>query len=172
MVIDACLVDTNIPLRIPPCADPNHAAADNALSTLAIQGRLLYYTHQNIAELWNTMTRPQTRNGFGLSVQDADHEVGLIEAGMELLPDRAAVYREWRRIVVQFGVSGIQVHDARLAASMYTRRLIPALVGVICNAGWIPGITGAARAELVCYAALQAPATADLHSSKRWDLSA
>ena len=40
------------------------------------------------------MTRPQSRNGFGLSVQEADREVELIEAGMELLPDGAAVYRE------------------------------------------------------------------------------
>jgi hypothetical protein len=66
------------------------------------------------------MTRPQSRNGFGLSVQDVDSEVALIEAGMELLPDSPALYREWRRIVVQFAVSGVQVHDARLAASMYT----------------------------------------------------
>ena len=84
-----------------------------------MQGTTLHYTHQNIAEVWNT-TRPQSRNGFGLSVLDADREVALIEAGMELLPDGAKVYREWRRIVVQFGVSGVQVHDARLAAAMYT----------------------------------------------------
>jgi predicted nucleic acid-binding protein len=120
MVIDACLVDTNVLLRIARRSDPNHAAVDNALSKLAIQGTTLYYTHQNIAELWNTMTRPQSRNGFGLSVQDADREVELIEAGMELLPDSAASYREWRRIVVRYGVSGVQVHDARLAAAMYT----------------------------------------------------
>jgi predicted nucleic acid-binding protein len=69
------------------------------------------------------MTRPQLRNGFGLSIQDADREVGLIEAGMELLPDGAAVYREWRRLVVQHGISGVQVHDARLAAAMYVHRV-------------------------------------------------
>jgi predicted nucleic acid-binding protein len=120
MVMDACLVDTNVLLRIPRRSDPNHAAVDNALSKLAIQGTILHYTHQNIAELWNTMTRPQSRNGFGLTVQDADREVALIESGMELLPDSAAVYREWRRIVVLYGVSGVQVHDARLAAAMYT----------------------------------------------------
>jgi predicted nucleic acid-binding protein len=120
MVIDACLVDTNDLLRIPRRSDPNHAAVDRALSKLAIQGTILHYTHQNIAELWNTMTRPQSRNGFGLTVQDAGREVALIESGMELLPDSAAVYQEWRRLVVQYGVSGVQVHDARLAAAMYT----------------------------------------------------
>src|SRR2546422_6252982 len=40
------------------------------------------------------------------------------ESGMSLLPDNEAVYREWRRIVVQYGVSGVQGHDARLAAAM------------------------------------------------------
>jgi hypothetical protein len=47
MVIDACLVDTNILLRLPGRSDPNHAAVDHALSKLAIQGSILYYTHQN-----------------------------------------------------------------------------------------------------------------------------
>jgi predicted nucleic acid-binding protein len=124
MVIDACLVDTNVRLRISSRSDPNHPTVDKALSQLAIQGTILHYTHQNIAELWNTMTRPQSRNGFGLSVQEVDRHVALIETGMELLPDRPAVYREWRRIVVQFAVSGVQVHDARLAASMYTHGIM------------------------------------------------
>jgi predicted nucleic acid-binding protein len=119
MPIDTCLVDTNVLLRIPRLSDPNHLAVDNALANLATQGTTLYYTHQNIAERWNTMTRPLSRNGFGLTVQNADREVALIESGMELLPDSAAVYREWRRMVVQYGVSGVQVHDARLAAAMY-----------------------------------------------------
>src|SRR5580692_4472701 len=118
MPIDACLVDTNVLLRIARRSDPNHSAVDRALSNLAIQGTILYYTHQNIAELWNTMTRPPERNGFGLTVQDVDREVALIESGMELLPDSTAVYREWRRLVVEYGVSGVQVHDARLAAAM------------------------------------------------------
>lgn len=118
--MDACLVDTNVLLRIPKLSDPNHLAVDKALAKLAIQGTALYFTHQNIAELWNTMTRPRSRNGFGLTPRDADREVALIESGMELLPDGAAIYREWRRTVVRFGVSGVQVHDARLAAVMYT----------------------------------------------------
>ena len=56
MVIDACLVDANVLLRMPRPSDPNHAAVDNALSKLAIQGTILHYTQQNIAEFWNTIT--------------------------------------------------------------------------------------------------------------------
>lgn len=65
------------------------------------------------------MTRPVGRNGLGLTAAEAEREVRAIEAGMSLLPDSEAVYREWRRIVVQYSVSGVQVHDARLAAAMY-----------------------------------------------------
>lgn len=119
MAIAACLVDTNILLRMTRRADSQHQLIDTALAKLAGEGTVLHYTHQNIAELWNAMTRPLARNGFGLTVLEADREVRAIEAGMILLPDNDAVYREWRRIVVQYGVSGVQVHDARLAAAMY-----------------------------------------------------
>ncbi len=64
------------------------------------------------------MTRPVSRNGFGLTAAEADREVRVIEAGMSLLSDNESIYREWRRIVVQHAVSGVQVYDARLAAAM------------------------------------------------------
>lgn len=64
------------------------------------------------------MTRPIARNGFGLTVTEAERQVRAIETGMTLLPDNKAVYHEWRRVVVQYAVSGVQVHDARLVAAM------------------------------------------------------
>jgi hypothetical protein len=33
------------------------------------------------------------------------------------------IYAEWRRLVVTFGVSGVQVHDARLVAAMNVNRI-------------------------------------------------
>jgi predicted nucleic acid-binding protein len=123
MAIGSCVVDTNILLRISRRSEPQHKLVDAALARLATQGTTLNYTAQNIAELWNAMTRPVLRNGLGLSITDADGIVQIIESGMSLLPDNEAVYREWRRIVVQHAVSGVQVHDARLAAAMYVHRV-------------------------------------------------
>jgi len=119
MAIPSCLVDTNILLRMTRRSDPQHQLVDTTLARLASQGTILYYTHQNIAELWNAMTRPVVRNGLGLTMAEAERQVRAIEGGMNLLPDSEAVYREWRRIVVQHGVLGVQVYDARLAAAMY-----------------------------------------------------
>lgn len=118
MAIVSCLVDTNILLRAARSSDPQLKLVDSALAKLALAGATLHFTHQNIAELWNAMTRPVARNGFGLTVNEAEREVRVIEAGMNLLSDSEAVYQERRRIVVQYAVSGVQVHDARLVAAM------------------------------------------------------
>jgi predicted nucleic acid-binding protein len=118
MDISSCLVDTNILLRIARRSDPQHKLVDGAVAKLALAGTTLHYTHQNIAELWNVMTRPMTRNGFGLTAAEAERAVRVIEAGMSLLADNEAIYRKWRRIILRHGVSGVQVYDARLAAAM------------------------------------------------------
>lgn len=108
MAIVSCLVDTNVLRRLTRRSDPQHNLIDTALLRLALEGTSFHYTHQNIAELWNVMTRPLEHNGFGLTVEEAEREVRAIENGMNLLPDSEAVYREWRRIVLQHSVSGIQ----------------------------------------------------------------
>lgn len=141
MAIASCLVDTNILLRITRRSDPQHKLVDTALARLAGQGTTLYYTHQNIAELWNAMTRPIDRNGLGLSIAETEREVRVIEGGMVLLPDNEAVYREWRRIVVRYTVSGVQVHDARLAAAMYVHSVSHILTLNVADFSRFDGLT-------------------------------
>jgi predicted nucleic acid-binding protein len=68
VTLGSCLVDTNILLRITRRSDPHHQLLDRTLAQLAGQGTSLYFTHQNIAEFWNAMTRPIARNGLGLTV--------------------------------------------------------------------------------------------------------
>jgi predicted nucleic acid-binding protein len=73
---------------------------------------------QNLIEFWNVATRPLKRNGFGLTVAQADRAVSEVEDYFTLVPDTEMVYRVWRRLVVEHAVSGVQVHDARIAAVM------------------------------------------------------
>jgi predicted nucleic acid-binding protein len=124
MAIDSCLVDTNILLRITrDAATPEHLLIATALAKLASDGTSLHYTQQNIAELWNVMTRPVARNGFGLTSAEAETEVRVIERLMTRLQESEASYREWRRMIVGYGVAGAQVHDARLVAAMRAHRV-------------------------------------------------
>jgi len=75
MAIPSCLVDTNILRRLAKRSDPQHKVVDTSLARLAVQGTRFHYTHQNIAELWNAMTRPVANNGFGLTVAEAERQV-------------------------------------------------------------------------------------------------
>jgi predicted nucleic acid-binding protein len=141
MAIVSCLIDTNILLRLARRSDRQYKLVGEAVSKLALAGTVLHYTHQNIAELWNAMTRPIARNGFGLSPAEAEREVRVIEAGMSLLPESAAMYQEWRTIVVQHAVLGVQVHDARLVAAMRVHGVGHILTLNVADFGRYGGIT-------------------------------
>jgi hypothetical protein len=108
MSVPSCLVDSNILLRITQQHDPQHHVVNRSIERLVAQRTFLCYTHQNIAEIWNVLTRPLAHNGFGLSVVDAEHEVRVIESKMELLPENELVYYEWRRIVTSNAVLGVK----------------------------------------------------------------
>jgi len=66
MAIVSCLVDTNVLLRVARGSIRN-TTDYTALAKLALEGATLHYTHQNIAELWNVMTRPVAAT-LGLTV--------------------------------------------------------------------------------------------------------
>ena len=112
------LADTNVLLRFADRTHPVHPIIRAALRKLRTNGHRVCATPQNFVEFWNVATRPTERNGFGLAPANADRLLRLVERLFPLLPDSPAVYTEWRRLVVSFGVSGIQVHDARIAAAM------------------------------------------------------
>ena len=116
---EACLLDSNILLRISKRDDPQNAAISQALRALVGQGVRLCYTSQTLAEFWNVATRPPDKNGFGLSVAETDRLARVIERDFELLPDSREVHDHWRSLLVAHNIQGVQVHDARLAASMY-----------------------------------------------------
>jgi predicted nucleic acid-binding protein len=114
------LVDTNVLLRLAQRTHPLHSIARTAVRKLRHGEHQLHIMSQNCIEFWNVATRPTNRNGFGLTPADADRLLRLIERLFPRLPDTPAMYLEWRRLVVTFGVLGVQVHDARLVAVMKT----------------------------------------------------
>ncbi len=112
------LVDTNVLLRFADRNHPLHPIIRAAVQKLRLDGHKLQVTSQNCVEFWNVATRPINKNGFGLTPTEADRLLQLIERLFPLLPDMPTLYSEWRRLVVTFSVSGVQVHDARLVAAM------------------------------------------------------
>lgn len=112
------LMDTNILLGISHRADARYLIVQAAVHKLWENGHELQTTSQNFAEFWNVSTRPTDRNGFGLMPDETDELLQGVEQSFPLLLDLPDAYPEWRRLVVDYGVSGVQVHDARLVATM------------------------------------------------------
>jgi predicted nucleic acid-binding protein len=116
--VTAYLVDTNVLLRFVKPDDRDYPLVRSAVLRLWSAGHELCYTSQNLAEFWNTCTRPAERNGYGLSVTEVDRRARLVEHHFTLLEDSGAVHQEWRSLLVAHSVCGVQVHDARLVAVM------------------------------------------------------
>jgi predicted nucleic acid-binding protein len=113
------LFDSNILLRWQEPDHPDQILVTAAVDRLLLSGAVPVYTSQNLGELWNVLTRPAGRNGFGLTPSEADRRARAIESRIELLPDTPAVHFEWRRLLIAHHVCGVQVHDARLVAAMH-----------------------------------------------------
>ena len=81
------LVDSNVLLRWVKPDDRDYPLVVSAIDATLQRGAVFCYTSQNVAEFWNTCTRPLDRNGYGLSPQEADRRARLFEDKLRLLPD-------------------------------------------------------------------------------------
>lgn len=111
-------MDTNVLLRWLQTSDPRHSDVKAAIETLQENGNLLHITSQSIIEFWAVASRPTSNNGFGWDLARCATAVRLLVASFEYLPDIAAIFEEWQMLVYKYGVSGVKVHDTRLAALM------------------------------------------------------
>ncbi len=118
------LFDSNIFLRLAEKNSPARPIILNAIRKIRQQNKTICYTPQVLAEFWNVCTRPTSaRGGFGLSVEQTERKVNLIQKHFELLPDTLATFMEWRQLVLDYKVTGVQVHDTKLAASMNVHKV-------------------------------------------------
>lgn len=112
------LVDTCILLRAFDANYPDYRAIRKALRKALDEKERLVVTVQNIAEFWNAATRPLENNGQGLSAERAKRRVSIIERVCEVVSEDNVSYAEWKRLVDDYGVNGVSVHDARLVSVM------------------------------------------------------
>ena len=112
-------VDTNLFVgAIQTFSPPLRDLARRSLKTLAREREDLVCFPQNLIELWNVATRPLHANGLGLSHEQTSRYLDRIQDLVRVLPESPEIFPEWRRLVLQYRVSGIHVHDARIVAAM------------------------------------------------------
>ncbi|MGB6689563.1 MAG: PIN domain-containing protein [Terracidiphilus sp.] len=118
MPADRYLVDTNVLIRWVRREAREYRIVNESIQQLARSGVVPCCTSQNLGEFWNVLARPANRNRYGLSPVEANRRAIDVETSLQLLPDSLAVHLMWRELLVEHAISGVQVHDARLVASM------------------------------------------------------
>ena len=112
------LLDTNILVRLVDRASVQHVVAVAAVARLLTQGHELHISAQNLIEFWSVATRPPSANGLGWDTTRTLTELNDIRSRFPLRDDTPDIFLNWLRLVSAEGVSGRQVHDARLVAVM------------------------------------------------------
>lgn len=144
------LLDTNVLLRFVHTESPEYALVHDVIIRLIGRGEQLYYVPQSLVEFWNVCTRPSSaRGGYGLSIEETDRRARQIEQFVLLLPDTPAIHTTWRSFVVDYAVSGVQVHDARIAAAMHVHRIPNLLTLNGRDFTRFPGITASHPSDVV-----------------------
>jgi predicted nucleic acid-binding protein len=135
------LVDTNILGRMAEPAHAHHQAALAVTSALRTRGETPAIVPQVLYEFWATATRPRAANGLGLSATEAAAEIARLKSLFAFLPDSAAIYPEWERLVILYQVKGKNAHDARLIAAMAVRGITHLLTFNTADFARFQGVT-------------------------------
>ena len=121
----ATAVDANVLLRFFQKTHPLHQTTRVAVRQLRESSEQVCILPQSVIEFWSVASRPvSARGGFGLPLNEVHRQVRLMERLFVLLTDKHEVYLEWRHLVVQHGASGVQVHDARIAACLRVHGIV------------------------------------------------
>jgi predicted nucleic acid-binding protein len=114
----ALMIDTGVLLRAFDASSPEYRTIRQALRTIWSRQESLVVALQNLAEFWNVSTRPTDRNGYGLSFERVAKRLSTIESICGVLIEDDRTFEIWKGLLATNTISGVAVHDARLASIM------------------------------------------------------
>jgi predicted nucleic acid-binding protein len=152
------LLDTGILLRIINREAAMHDQIRRAVRLLKAQGHIVVTTFQNVSEFWNVCTRPvEARGGLGLTLDETRRRLRTIERITTILPDSAETYACWKQLVLDHGVRGTQVHDAKLVAMMSVHGITHLLTLNPGDFARYPGVTALTPEQVIAASPSEQP---------------
>ena len=111
-------VDTNVLCRFAIRTDQQHQEARLALEKAISVGCDLLISPQVEREFWAVATRARSANGIGMTIEETSDAMRIwTETFLQFIPDNSRTHGLWRKLAVEFGVTGKQVHDAAIVAA-------------------------------------------------------
>jgi predicted nucleic acid-binding protein len=117
-VADRVVLDTNVLLTATDAGRAEYAKAREALDEWPARGTTLYTSGQILREYLSVATRPEERNGLGLSQQDSVANARALCGRLRLLDENEKVNARLLALLDDIGCGGKQVHDANIVATM------------------------------------------------------
>jgi predicted nucleic acid-binding protein len=117
-VADRVVLDTNVLLTATDAGRAGYAKAREALDEWPARGTTLYTSGQILREYLSVATRPEERNGLGLSQQDSVANARALCGRLRLLDENEKVNTRLLALLDDIGCGGKQVHDANIVATM------------------------------------------------------
>ncbi len=111
-------VDTNILLAATDPSRPHHRDALDVLQRWPGEEATLFASGQVLREYLVVATRPLRVNGLGLTRAEALDNIQQLSARLHLLDEDARSREQLLGIVRDIDVSGKQIHDANIVATM------------------------------------------------------
>jgi predicted nucleic acid-binding protein len=93
------LVDTNVLLRGVQKSHEMHFDAVRATDLLLRNTEMVSVIPQNLIEFWAVATRPEAKNGLGLSVEETAQRIAVIKSTFEVLADTNDIFNVWEQLV-------------------------------------------------------------------------
>ena len=117
-VADRIVLDTNVLLAATDTARQEFGRARAALDEWPAHGTTLYTSGQILREYLCVATRPEERNGLGLSRADAIANVRALRGRLRLLAENEKATDRLLELLDSVECTGKQVHDANIVAVM------------------------------------------------------
>jgi predicted nucleic acid-binding protein len=117
-VADRVVLDTNVLLAATDAGRVEYARAREALDEWPARGTTLYTSGQILREYLSVATRPEQRNGLGLSQPDSVANTRALGGRLRLLDENEKVNARLLALLDDIRCGGKQVHDANIVATM------------------------------------------------------
>ena len=118
--VERVFLDTNVLLTATDPRRAGHAAALRVFERWPTQGTALFVSGQVLREYLVVATRPAAQNGLGLTWREAIGNVRAFRERVQILSEDAHTHACLLELIAEFGVSGKQVHDANIMATLLT----------------------------------------------------
>lgn len=117
-VADRAILDTNVLLAASDTGRSEYASARAALDEWPARGTALYSSGQILREYLSVATRPEERNGLGLSMTSSIANVRALRERLRTLAEGEKVSVRLLALLEEINCAGKQVHDANIVATM------------------------------------------------------